>query len=93
MPFVITLLKFECGKVRKMLKIKLLFLVCAVFGSAYATLGSDLEEDDFRRLKETENDDYILNEPEEVQNYLDEDTKTFYSGGFKICFDYIFYVL
>lgn len=70
-----------------MLKIKVLVLACAVFGTVYATLGSDLEEDDFRMLKETESDDGSseiqndLYDGAEVQNDLDEETKTFYSGG------------
>lgn len=73
--------------VLKMLKVKVLVLVFAIFGSACATLGSDLEDDDFRMLKESEDEDgnleiqNDLDEGVEVQNDLEDGSKTFYSGN------------
>jgi hypothetical protein len=71
-----------------MLKIKVLFLFCSILSTSLATLGSDLDEDDFRRLKGTDNDDSgfaelqnHLDEGADVQNDLDEEGRTFYSGG------------
>lgn len=61
-----------------MLKLKVLVLFCAIFSVALATLGSDLDEDDFRSLKGTDDDE---SEYAELQNDLDEGDRTFYSGG------------
>lgn len=71
-----------------MLNFKVIVLVCAIFGAVYGTLGSDLEEDDFRSLKDTDSDSDSenellndLNEGEDVQNDLEDDTKSIYNPG------------
>lgn len=37
-------------------KMKFLFVFCAIFGAALATMGSELEEDNFRMLNDDEDD-------------------------------------
>jgi hypothetical protein len=61
-----------------------LLVILAIVNSASATLGSDLDEDGFRRLKEVENDggsvESDLNVSDEEQND-EEEGRTFYNKG------------
>lgn len=74
---------FECRlevKVLEMSKLSSFIALCAVFGVAWATIGSDLDDDNFRMLKE-----------EDIQNDIQngifddaDDSKLFLGGGEKI---------
>lgn len=73
-----------------MWKIKVLAIFFVAISTVYATLGSDLEEDGFRSLKEVENDgssdesENDLNDSEGINNdeeAKDEDLRTFHNEG------------
>lgn len=68
-----------------MWKIKVLILIFAIVNVANATLGSDLDDDDFRRLKvesdeESDERQSDLNDGPEEQND-EEGARTFYNKG------------
>lgn len=69
-----------------MFKFKVLVLIFAIVNVVFATLGSDLDEDDFRSLKgvendgeDDENDDNLIDSAEEQKD--EEDSRVFYNKG------------
>ena len=62
--------------------LKVLFVFCAIFCTCLATLGSNLEEDNFRMLIETRDDKKVGQKPLEDE----EDAKKFLGDG-KVSFD------
>lgn len=54
-----------------MLSLKVLFVLCAVVSFALATIDSDLDEENFRRLKENNNEDRIDDEEDRIDDQED----------------------
>jgi hypothetical protein len=64
-----------------MWKTTVLLVILAIVNSASATLGSDLDEDGFRRLKEVENDDGSVESDLNGEQNDEEEGKKFYNKG------------
>lgn len=60
-----------------MLKFQVLFALCAIIGACLGTVGSDLEEENFRKLKgEKESDELASAEDDKPQGSDDEAADT-----------------
>lgn len=70
-----------------MLKFQVLFALCAIIGTCLATVGSDLDEENFRKLKKQSEDDgvggeFSIAEDHGAQAVSDEEGRPNYSMFF-----------
>lgn len=57
--------------------LKVVFVACAILGTSFATIGSNLEEDDFKMIKVTHHDERV---DEDALND-EEDSKMIQGNG------------
>lgn len=70
-----------------MLNFKVFFVVCAIFSTSLATFGSDLEEDNFRKLSDENDEGRIGDEVDEAAHGA-----KIWGESEKNCFEIIFLI-